>query len=41
MAPYGPHQARWPNSLERAARISELLDEPCGASRDYLTVKET
>jgi hypothetical protein len=28
MAPHGPHQARWPNSLERTAWISELLGEP-------------
>jgi hypothetical protein len=41
MSPHGLHQTRWPNSLERAARISELLGEPCGVSRDYLTVKET
>jgi hypothetical protein len=41
MAPHGPRQTRWPNSPERAARISELLGEPCGARRDYLMVKET
>jgi hypothetical protein len=41
MAPHGPRQTRWPNSPERAARVSELLGEPCGASRDYLTVKKT
>jgi hypothetical protein len=41
MAPHGPRQTRWPDSSERAARISELLGEPCGASRDYLTVKKT
>jgi hypothetical protein len=39
MALHGPHQTRWPNSPERAAQISELLGELCGASRDYLTVK--
>jgi hypothetical protein len=26
---------------ERVVRISELLDEPCGASKDYLMIKET
>jgi hypothetical protein len=26
---------------ERATRISELLGEPCGASRDYLMIKKT
>jgi hypothetical protein len=41
MASHEPRQIRWPNSPERAARISGLLGEPCGASRDYLTVKET
>jgi hypothetical protein len=41
MAPHGPRQTRWPNSLERLARISGLLGDPCGASRDYLTIKET
>jgi hypothetical protein len=41
MAPHGLRQTRWPNSLERATRISELLGEPCGASRDYLMIKET
>jgi hypothetical protein len=41
MDPHGPHQTRWPNSPERATRISELLGEPCGASRDYLMIKET
>jgi hypothetical protein len=40
MAPLVPHQTRWPNSLERVARIFGLLDEPCGASREYLTIKE-
>jgi hypothetical protein len=41
MAPHGPRQIRWPNSPERAARISELLDDLCGASRDYLMIKKT
>jgi hypothetical protein len=41
MALHGPHQTRWPNSPQRAARISDLLGEPCGASRDYLMIKET
>jgi hypothetical protein len=41
MALHGPRQTRWPNSPERAVRISELLGEPCGASRDYLMIKET
>jgi hypothetical protein len=41
MAPHGPRQATWPNSPQRAARISELFGGPCGASRDYLLVKET
>jgi hypothetical protein len=41
MAPHGPLQTRWPNSPERATWISELLGEPCGASRDYLMIKET
>jgi hypothetical protein len=41
MAPHGPRQTRWPNSLERATRIFELLGELCGASRDYLMIKET
>jgi hypothetical protein len=41
MAPHGPRRTRWPNSPERATWISKLLDEPCGASRDYLLVKET
>jgi hypothetical protein len=41
MAPHGPLQTRWPNSPERAARISELLGEPCGASIDYLMIKKT
>jgi hypothetical protein len=29
-----------PARPERAARISGLLGEPCGASREYLTIKE-
>jgi hypothetical protein len=41
IAPHGPRQTRWPNSPKRAARTSELLGEPCGASRYYLMVKET
>jgi hypothetical protein len=41
MAPHGPRQTRWPNSLERVVRISELLGELCGGSRDYLMIKET
>jgi hypothetical protein len=35
------HASRWPNSPEKAAWISELLGEPCGASIDYLMFKET
>jgi hypothetical protein len=41
MAPHGRRQTRWPKSLERSARVSELLGEPCRASRDYLIIKET
>jgi hypothetical protein len=41
MAPHGPRQIRWPNSLERAARVFELLGKPCEASKDYLMIKET
>jgi hypothetical protein len=41
MASHGPRQIRWPNSPERATWISGLLGEPCGASGDYLMVKET
>jgi hypothetical protein len=41
MAPHGPRKTRWANSLERATWIFELLSEPCGASRDYLMIKET
>jgi hypothetical protein len=41
MASHGPRQTRWPNSPERVAWISELLGELCGASRDYLMIKET
>jgi hypothetical protein len=41
MAPHGLRQTRWPNSSEMATRISELIGEPCGASRDYLMIKET
>jgi hypothetical protein len=41
MATHGPRRMRWPNSPESATRMSELLGEQCGASRDYLLVKET
>jgi hypothetical protein len=41
MAPHGMRQTRWPNLLERALWISKLLGESCGASRDYLMIKET
>jgi hypothetical protein len=41
MVPHGSRQTRWPNSLKRVAWISELLGEPCGASKDYLMIKET
>jgi hypothetical protein len=41
MALHGPRQTRWPNSPERAVRISKLLGEPCGTSRDYLMIKKT
>jgi hypothetical protein len=41
MALHGPRQTWWPNLLERATWISELLGEPWGGSRDYLLVKET
>jgi hypothetical protein len=41
MTTHGPCQMRWPNSPERATRIFELLGGPCGASRDYLMIKET
>jgi hypothetical protein len=42
-----PHGSTWavPDEVAQLARkgrwISELLSEPCGASRDYLLVKET
>jgi hypothetical protein len=41
MAPHGSRQTRWANSPERVAQVFELLGEPYGANRDYLTVKET
>jgi hypothetical protein len=41
MAPHRLRQTRWPNSPEKVMRISELLGELCGASRDYLMIKET
>jgi hypothetical protein len=34
-------QGAWPNLPERSARVSELLGEPCGASKDYFIIKET
>jgi hypothetical protein len=41
MALHEPCRTRWPNSLGRFVWIFEPLSESCGASRDYLMIKET